>query len=79
MEIDIEKEYPSKFDSSMSFDVKYSIEKNGYISCHIPMINSFYSAKNMEEAKKKASAMVMCSIRFWEEENEKGTFKGVFK
>ena len=80
MEIDIEKEYPSEFEAVMPFKVKYANDKDsGMIICHIPMVNVFFQAKDMEEAKKRARIMMHSSIKFWEEENEKGTFKDVWK
>ena len=79
MEIDIEKDYPSEFEATMPFKVKYGTVENGMMICYIPIINAFFQAKNIEEAQKRARVMVHSSIRFWEEENEKGTFKGVWK
>ena len=72
MEINFEKEYPSEFESEIKFVVKFSNEKGGGVSCYIPTTDTFFSAPDMEVAKKRASVMVKSFIQFWNEENNKG-------
>ena len=79
MKINIKDSYPQEFEAIMPFKVNFSQEQGIGISCYIPMINAVFSAKNMEEAQKKARIMMISNIEFWEEENQKGVFKGVWK
>ena len=76
--IDSEKEYPDKFEFDVKFEARIQKQEDGGYCVFIPACNAFFSAKTEEDIKRRGGAMVKSTIRFWQEEEGKGTFKGVW-
>ena len=57
-----------KIKTEIEFEIK-TIENGGRYSCFIPEFNLLFSAKNKDDIKRKAEAMIKMSLEFNNEYN----------
>lgn len=69
--MEIEKE----IEFAVCFKAKFTKHEDGGVSVHIPETDTFFSAPNEDEAKRRCGIMVRSFIQFWKEENDKGVLK----
>jgi len=62
--------YEKSITTDIPFEIKYTSNKDGLISCYLPEINSYFSAKNELDMKRKAHAFFKIWIKFFNEQNK---------
>jgi len=76
------KEIVKKLKRKTPIEIEYEvIQKEDYYSCYIPSIDSYFSVSGKSKTraqitaaiKKKVTGLTMLWIKFWNEENKKGT------
>lgn len=64
-------DYKDEMVVSINFTVKTDQhDTDEMISCYIPEINQYFSARTPEDVKRKASAFIKSWINFWNERNQ---------
>lgn len=66
-------EYTEETTVTVKFTVKTDQhESDEMISCFIPEINTYFSAKTPEDVQRKASVMIKSWVGYFNEKNQKG-------
>lgn len=69
------EEYDESKTISIDFEIKIHRESNGMISCFIPTTNGYFSAMSEEDIPRRAKAMIMSWIHYWDRYNNNGEKK----
>lgn len=67
----MDNDYKDEMTISVNFTVKtIQEESDEMISCFIPEIDQYFSAKTPEDVQRKATAFIKMWIKYWNQKNQ---------